>query len=338
MPLLRAEAEEKRHVPAPPLLIGDYEKLEIYAFEMEAEIASLEEKLMASVGEREEALTRNGILETELEALSNQLNTTNSELKLMGDEITSLTLRLDESESLSRSLKANHDFILREKEEMEMQLTDALLEFETKKSTWLTAEKVLLDTDEKCKSKIARLSEDLVKVKSEMESCQNLCKNLQKNLSSSEENAKAERKCSMARSLEIAQLKNGFEMLEITRLICEVELLTARKTAEELSEKLINMEVKAQNPIVCYDLTCDLAKESMNKEMLSNNIEKTKLRMKLRSTQAKLDAFRGRYMEAVDEMELMNKKFEAASTKLKERLASYGIEILNLKKQLSTKD
>lgn len=37
-------------------------------------------------------------------------------------------------------------------------------------------------------------------------------------------------------------------------------------------------------------------------------------------------------------MGLMNRKFEEASARLKEKLASYGIQILNLKKQLSTRD
>ncbi|KAJ8553071.1 hypothetical protein K7X08_020464 [Anisodus acutangulus] len=51
--------------------------------------------------------------------------------------------------------------------------------------------------------------------------------------------------------------------------------------------------------------------------------------------QAKLDAFRLRYKEALDEIDFMNKKFEAASSKLKDQLASSGLEILNLKKQLA---
>ncbi|EHA8592560.1 putative Kinesin-like protein KIN-7I [Cocos nucifera] len=71
-------------------------------------------------------------------------------------------------------------------------------------------------------------------------------------------------------------------------------------------------------------------------EALNYNKEKTKLRMQLRSMQAKLDALRGRYNAVMDEMGLMNKKFEEASTKLKKQLASYGVEILRLKKQLST--
>lgn len=57
--------------------------------------------------------------------------------------------------------------------------------------------------------------------------------------------------------------------------------------------------------------------------------------MRLRGTQAKLDAFRNRYREVVEESDLMNKKYEEAAGKLKDRLASKGIEVLNLKKQLA---
>lgn len=57
---------------------------------MEAEIASLEEKLMAAITQKEEVFVKNGFLEEELEALSNKLNTANSELNLMREEIGSM--------------------------------------------------------------------------------------------------------------------------------------------------------------------------------------------------------------------------------------------------------
>ena len=60
-----------------------------------------------------------------------------------------------------------------------------------------------------------------------------------------------------------------------------------------------------------------------------------KLRMRLRGTQAKLDAIRGRYKEAIDESDLMNRKFGEAAGKLKDMLATKGVEVLNLKKQLA---
>lgn len=65
------------------------------------------------------------------------------------------------------------------------------------------------------------------------------------------------------------------------------------------------------------------------------NKERTKLRIRLSSTQQKMDTFRGRYEEAINEMSLMNQKYQEASAKLKKQLAAYGVEILSLKKQLS---
>lgn len=57
--------------------------------------------------------------------------------------------------------------------------------------------------------------------------------------------------------------------------------------------------------------------------------------MRLRGTQAKLDAFRCRYKEAIDESVLLNKKYGEAAENLKDQLASKAIEVLNLKKQLA---
>lgn len=62
-----------------------------------------------------------------------------------------------------------------------------------------------------------------------------------------------------------------------------------------------------------------------------------KLRMRLRWTQVRVVAFQNKYMETMVESDHMNKKYEEASVKLKELLVSKGIEVLNLKKQLSTK-
>ena len=72
-------------------------------------------------------------------------------------------------------------------------------------------------------------------------------------------------------------------------------------------------------------------------DQVNTNKEMTKFRMRLRWTQAKLDAFRDRYRQMVEETDHMNKNYEAATGKLKERLASKGIEVLNLKKLLAVK-
>jgi len=60
--------------------------------------------------------------------------------------------------------------------------------------------------------------------------------------------------------------------------------------------------------------------------------------MRLRGTQAKLDAFRCRYKEAIDESASSKIKYREASEKLKNMLASQGLDVLNLKKQLAAKE
>ncbi|KAJ8449786.1 hypothetical protein Cgig2_001442 [Carnegiea gigantea] len=95
------------------------------------------------------------------------------------------------------------------------------------------------------------------------------------------------------------------------------KILSIQNEARQLASRLAELEYK------------------MHDDEVKNSKERAKLRMRLRSTQAKLDAYRERYKEAIDEQEFMNKKFEEASNKLKDRLAAYGIEVLNLKKQLA---
>ncbi|XP_041024589.1 kinesin-like protein KIN-7O isoform X2 [Juglans microcarpa x Juglans regia] len=106
--------------------------------------------------------------------------------------------------------------------------------------------------------------------------------------------------------------------MEFRKKHCNDTLSEAKAQVEELNTRISSMEVK------------------MHKDEVDNGKEKAKLRMRLRGTQAKLDAFRSRYREAMEESDLMNKRYEEAAGKLKDRLASKGIEVLNLKKQLAT--
>ncbi|TYG47899.1 hypothetical protein ES288_D11G379400v1 [Gossypium darwinii] len=95
-------------------------------------------------------------------------------------------------------------------------------------------------------------------------------------------------------------------------------LVEAKVRVEELASRVSCMEVKMHN------------------DHVNNGKEMAKLRMRLRGTQAQLDAFRYRYKKAMDESDIMNRNFVEASTNLKERLASKAIEVLNLKKQLAS--
>lgn len=57
--------------------------------------------------------------------------------------------------------------------------------------------------------------------------------------------------------------------------------------------------------------------------------------MMLRGTQAKLDAYRLRYKEAIEESDSLKLKYKEASEKLKDILRSQGLELMDLKKQLA---
>ncbi|XP_038982375.1 kinesin-like protein KIN-7I isoform X2 [Phoenix dactylifera] len=394
----------------------DYQKLEVHAFEMEAEIASLKEALISAIGEKEEAFASNDFLNAELESFSDKLNEADSKIKLLNEEVAVVTQRLHESESFSKKLEASLDSLYKEKEEMAMQLTDALLEVEAEKSTWSAKEKAFTEANERLKisnDEIFKLSEKLSKVKHELESCREQCGVLRERLVLSEENAERERECSTVKPPEIAQLrielkqcvsgsaedenlKSKFELLsseyhhaygEVQRLQEQLIILTRERDklslqveekdtgsflledyqnlksqllmvtserddltskneelnaviveAEVLRKKYDDMLLKARRDSDEFARRISSTEVKMHTEALNYNKERTKLRMRLRSMQAKLDALRVRYNEVMDEMGLMNKKFEEASTKLKKQLASYGVEILRLKKQLSTDD
>ncbi|KAF5933587.1 hypothetical protein HYC85_029758 [Camellia sinensis] len=126
----------------------------------------------------------------------------------------------------------------------------------------------------------------------------------------------SEVKTGMEKSLENDRLRNELKVAD-EQCKKSVELLKAKSEVEELTGRLSRLEAKMQSGEV------------------SNCMEKAKFRMRLRGTQAKSNAFRIRYEEVVKELDVMNRKFEEASTKLKAQLASYALEVLNLKKQLA---
>ncbi|XP_049392243.1 kinesin-like protein KIN-7O isoform X1 [Solanum stenotomum] len=347
----------------------EYRKLEVLAFEMETTIASLEEELTTSHAENEEANSRAENLACELQALSDELNMSNTELSMLKEEVSCLRLCSEESESRCQRFETSVNILVEEKEDLAMQLTDALLEMEEEKAIWLAREKATVEAiNEKAKSysaEIANVSQKMTEVTNELESCRIQCKLLEESLVISENNALVDKRFSEEKLLEIDQLRLSLrdaeeqcrrsqEMLtqenkdlckEVERLQMELSMLSKERVdllarsresetepihrddfqlsnsnheVEQLSEKLSALEAK------------------MHTGEVNHNSDKAKLRMRLRGAQAKLDAFRVRYQEAMDEIDFMNKKFEAAASKLKNQLASSGLEILSLKKQLAS--
>ncbi|XP_042409385.1 kinesin-like protein KIN-7I isoform X2 [Zingiber officinale] len=346
----------------------DHQKLELRVFEMEAEITCLNEALLCAFNEKEEAVSRNEFLNSEIEALSEKLGTAGSEIKSLKEEMVAMAERLVESESVLKITESSMNSVLREKEEMGIQFADALLEMEAEKSIWSSKEKALLDASEKLKMQnnlTQKLSENLLEAKHDLKFSEEQCEELKERLIFVEEKAQEEKQSSLAKSSEIDQLRNDLkqcavEIVELNEVKSRFEALSSehQHTCEELRKlqehvSIISREkdeLSSLESVIGQELIVKAKTDSnelekrilqmelkMHKDNLNYNKERTKLRMQLRSMQATLDAYRGRYKEVVDEMGLMNKKYEEASTKLKKQLAQYGNEILNLKKQLVTK-
>ncbi|EYU18637.1 hypothetical protein MIMGU_mgv1a000444mg [Erythranthe guttata] len=241
--------------------LEEYKKLEVLAFEMEITIASLEEQLAMANDEKDISTSRAEELASDLQALSDELHLSKSELTTLREEVPILRRSLEEFSFHAQKMESSLQTLSEEKEDLSMQLTEALMTMEEEKAIWSSKEKA---------------SVEVIGVKEKQYTA------------------------------EIASLSK--QLSEVSKLKDELE---------QQSDRIASMEGKMHNDQVQY------------------NLEKAKLRMRLRGAQTKLDTFRVRYEESVDELAYMNRKFGEASSNLKKQLASYGIEILNLKKQLA---
>ncbi|XP_074276777.1 kinesin-like protein KIN-7O [Silene latifolia] len=394
----------------------DYRTLEVLASEMETTIASLEEELAAANLEKEEMLARNESLSFELEMLSDKLETSNTDLTALNEELLELRSKVEVSEASYQKMDSQMSQLMEEKEELATQLTNALLEMEEERAVWSAKEKASIETIKDKASiyndEVTALSSELLKVRNEMISLSKEYEVLQEKLKDTEEHTQLKSLCSTEKSLEIDQLRHALEVAKSEKMDAEKlarakldalsldhslaseevqklqqDLATLRKEREDLSAKVKDQELAAkfssdlqisksqllhmeeernimmaeieklqgkEAEVALLGKACDekISRAQLEAEQLSgkladlehkmhddgvkNGKERTKLRMRLGSTQAKLDALRERYKDAIEEQEFMHKKFEEASSMLKDRLASYGLEILNLKKQIAT--
>ncbi|XP_004497885.1 kinesin-like protein KIN-7O isoform X2 [Cicer arietinum] len=387
--------------------LEEHRKLEVFAFESETRITSLEEEITAVLKEKEEVISINKALTSELEDLTEKLSASTSEIYDLKEDISALKQRLEESDLDQEKFKSSIKVLVEEKEELAMQLTDALLEIEEERAIWSAKEKdALLAIEEQARSnneQITSLSAELSEVKKELESCREEYRIVQERFTISYENLLVKEKFREnvleldhpetvnvvgEQSQEISKPKHELLPLEhelhdypenadgIQRVVqvlnkgdnishlrelntmsaefqnlkselsvvteerdklttqmedqkkhvmevdfllkhCQDELSRAKDHIEELSHKISCIEVK------------------MHTDKVANTNETAKRRMRLRGTQAKLDAFRCRYKEAIDESVLSKIKYKEASGRLKDMLASQGLEVLNLKKQLA---
>ncbi|KAJ4972044.1 hypothetical protein NE237_005143 [Protea cynaroides] len=328
----------------------EYKNLQVLAFEMETAIASLEEDLEAANREKAEAIIRNEVLTSELEAMFKKLDSLNSDLEMSQEDISRMRLKLSESDTMCHKMDRSLHMLLEEKEESAMLLTNALLELEEEKAIWAAKERASIEAiAEKTKltnDGIILLSKELNEARHELEACSEECKVLREKLMLYEENIELHSKSSMEKSFEIELLRNDFKAFETKNRICQNDLkdqllnmtnerdhLLAEK--EEQFTHMVDMESLKKNYDMLLKAKVDLEVKMQN-ERMNKSKENAKLTMRLRGTQAKLDAFRGRHMEAVKEMGFMNRKFEEASAKLKEKLASCGLELLQVKRELAT--
>ncbi|XP_023641305.1 kinesin-like protein KIN-7O isoform X2 [Capsella rubella] len=353
----------------------EFKQLEVLAFEMETTIASLEEELAAERGEKEETLSRNEGLDSEIRALTEKLEHSNTQLEHLQKDVIELKARLEGSSSDQQQLETNLKQLLEEKEELAMHLANSLLEMEEEKSIWNSKEKALTEAMEETirlyNIQIESLSKEISEAKKELESFRLECVTLADRLRCSEENAKQEKECSMEKSMEISRLSDELRSVDAVSkqsqkvlnsdidtlksdvqracemsdtLRRELNYVTSERQGllsriEELSKELASSYCRqienAKNPI--EELTPRISSQEANpfKDAAAENKEKAKLRMRLRGTQARLDAICLRHKQSVQELELMNRKFEEASAKLKEKLASKALEVVDLKKQLS---
>nr|XP_025876224.1 kinesin-like protein KIN-7I isoform X3 [Oryza sativa Japonica Group] len=293
----------------------DYGKLEMHAFDMEAEIASLQEALVTTIAEKEEALSRVELLTSAVEDLESRLNSAESETSSLLEETAVLTRKLDASESISKKLEASISSLSREKEDMGIELTDVLLEMESERSTWTAKEKAYLEAKQKlniCNKNNCKLSEDLIKVRQELACCREQYSILEAKMIFSKNDTNEEKYCRET-------FEESERLLKKERNIdtgVNENLIQAKATIDELSSRISIVEAKMKNDASAY------------------NKENTKLRMQIRWMQPELDAHRGRLKEAINEMKLMDTKYLEASTKLKKDLSFYCREVLRLKEQL----
>nr|GMD44770.1 kinesin-like protein KIN-7O [Ipomoea batatas] len=185
---------------------------------METTIASLEEQLTIANEEKEEAESRAGSLASDIQTLSDELNASNAELSVLQEEVLDLKSRLEESKSHHQGLENTINTLSEEKEDLAMQLADALLAIEEEKAIWLAKERASVEAIEEktnvYNAEIASLSEAMTEVRNELEKYREECKLLKESLTNTERCTALEKDCSKEKSLEIDQMRIDLRVAE----------------------------------------------------------------------------------------------------------------------------
>ncbi|GAA0158383.1 hypothetical protein LIER_15428 [Lithospermum erythrorhizon] len=275
---------------------AECERLEVILFEAETTISSLEEDLTIIHQERDEANCRAESLASELDSLSDELKLSNKELEMLRDEVSRLKLGLEESKSQNLIVERSVSMLEKDKEELAMQLTDALLAMEEEKAIWSAKEKACVEAFEMkinlSTAEISQLARGISEAKEALEISRKKCSALEDKLRISEEKSVSEKEYHTVKGLEIQSLRNDV--------------------------------------VVVHDRNSTLEEDKTNYEK-----ERLKLRMRLRGTQMKLDGFREKFQEKAAELDYAHGEYEKSAVKMKDELAKRGVEILNLRRDLA---
>ncbi|KAK9664426.1 hypothetical protein RND81_14G041000 [Saponaria officinalis] len=312
----------------------------------------LDDQLNQLVDEKEELATQltNALLEMEeeravwsakekasVEAIKDKANIYNDEITALSSELLKVKNELmslsKEYEILQERLKGAEEY----RQSKTLCSAEKSLEIDKLKHALEEAESKNMDSEELMKAKLDALSLEHNLASEEVNRLQQDLATLRKERDNLTFKVK-DQELVLNLSTDLQASKNQLQCMEEERnkLMAEIEKLQGNETEVDHLRKDYNDKI-ARAELEVERLSRKLAdlEHKMHDDGVQNGKERTKLRMRLRSTQAKLDAFRERYKDAIEEQEFMHKKFEEASTKLKDRLASYGLDNLNLKKQLA---
>uniref|UniRef100_A0A7N1A6Y7 Kinesin motor domain-containing protein n=1 Tax=Kalanchoe fedtschenkoi TaxID=63787 RepID=A0A7N1A6Y7_KALFE len=263
---------------------GEYQKLEVLAFEMEATIASLEDQLSIAVEEKENIQSRNETLALDLDTMSEKLKKCNYEVVTLQEEISCLKSRLEESGSSLQSMQIQKDMLEREKEEFAMQLANALLESEEEKAVWSAKEKALVEAiEENSRSyaaAIKSLSDEMSEMADKLKFSEQECHTLRQRLTYSESTMTQKSICSRENTSEINRTKEDPCSADIHHLTPEEsnellkELSILQKENEGLLERVRDLEAASnsanlQDQVVAFSNEKELLKMKMAEQQSS---------------------------------------------------------------------
>ncbi|KAF5774627.1 putative plus-end-directed kinesin ATPase [Helianthus annuus] len=316
----------------------EYRKLEVLAFEMETTIGSLEEKLAIANDETQQAVFRSETLIFEVEELTEKLNFSNSELQKLEELVSSLRAELEEVAQRNENADSSISRLLEEKEEMAMQLTDALLAIEEERAIWSTTEKASVEAIENkaksCSTEIALLTDAMSKAKDELEVCREECQVISEKLAFAEEKVKAEKVCSAEKSLEVEQLKNDIKLLDDQR----------RLTEDALKSKLETLSLDHRNACEKVDkLMMDLDALSKERDDLAVKVKEfgqTSVPIddfkKLQNQLLEITKERDEVLTQIQELQNHKAEQQLLMEKCNEKLSNLKAEVEDLKMKLST--